>query len=226
MVKPAITLDLKRREVLYTGTLAAPVFMTLPSEGRIYGAIYGRFAPLGADLTNIRLDGPAWSPGDVSISCSLHAMNVLVRYRLDRLEVWWGGVGRTDIPTVTEAALGVLYDVSPESKIGGHLLHATFHGEPRNSDVTAWLREHVPRPTEEAEPKFVPNGVSFSALVDPSGTGYVLVERSLLIPRGAFVRVTCEFPGAVPVRTACDRAATFISTALERFGITLPGGSE
>jgi hypothetical protein len=221
---PAVTLDVKRGEFLYTGTFAAPAFATLPSEARIYGAIYGRFSPLGAGLTDIRMDGPAWSPGDVSISCSLHSTNVLVRYRLDRLEVWWGGLGAADIPTVVEAAYGALHDVSPDSNVRASLLHTTFHGEPREGDVGAWLQAHVPRPIDESDLRFMPNGVSFSAIVDPSGTGYVLVERSLLIQRGAFVRVTCEFPGEVPPRTACDRTAAFISTALARFGITMRGG--
>src|SRR5882724_12874676 len=104
-------LTIKRGEVTYFATLKAPAFGALPMEGRIYKAIYNHFAKHGARLADIRLESVAMSPGEVSVICSLPTVGALVRYRLERAEVWWDGMQLNSYPALAEDAVHALREM-------------------------------------------------------------------------------------------------------------------
>jgi hypothetical protein len=140
-----------------------------------------------------------------------------VRYRLDRVEVWWDGLRLLTLPALAEDAMRALRTLHPEATITTHAVHATFHAE-TSGDLGAWFNGYIPR-TPQLDPNFAPTGVAFSSSLDDGGRGSLLVERSLVVAEGAFVRATCEYPGAVPERVVCDRTMDFLATALGKFGM-------
>src|SRR2546427_3199357 len=84
MLSPAPVLSLKpvRSELTYTAALRSPAYGALPSEGKVYGAIYAAFEKHGAKVEDIRPEAPALSPADVSVVCSLTRQGALVRFRV------------------------------------------------------------------------------------------------------------------------------------------------
>jgi hypothetical protein len=157
------------------------------------------------------------SPGEASVICSLPLAGALVRYRLDRVEVWWDGLRLLSFPALAEDAMCALREVQAETTITTHAVQLTFHAEARG-DLGGWFNGYIPR-TPQLDPNFSPTGVAFSCPLDDGGRGSLLVERSLVVAEGAFVRTICEYPGALPERIICDRAMDFLANALGKFGM-------
>lgn len=214
---PSIGLTIRRGEVAYFATLEAPAFGALPSEGRIYKAIYESFAKHGAKLADIRVEGVVMSPGDASVICSLPLAGALVRYRLERVEVWWDGLRLLSFPALAEDAIRALREVHAEPAIATHAVHVTFHAE-TGGELGAWFSAYIPR-APHLDANFSPTGVAFSCPLEDGGRGSFLVERSLIVTEGASVRTTCEYPGTLSERVVCDRATDFLAMALGKFGM-------
>ena len=209
--------EVRQSEFSYLASLEAPVFDMLGTGGQLYAAIYAGLAQFRVKLQDIKVESPTMNPADISVVCSLLNLGALVRYRLDRVEVWSTspqGFADAGLAELIEYALRVVREASRTARVAGHTLSLGVHGLLTEDTITARLAAYVPR-TPEGTPPFRPGGVSFSCeWPEGEGESSIVLERSAIVPDGAFLRVTSLLPGKLPGREAYQRAADFFQTAM------------
>jgi hypothetical protein len=222
------SLEIRQSEFTYSASLRAPVFEILGTGGKLFAAIYAGLSRFRVKLQDIKVENLTWNPSDISVICSLVDLGALVRYRLDRVEVWSTsllGFGEPRLLELVEDALRAGRDVSPTAEVAVHTFSLGIHGLPAEGDVEKWLAAYVSRPPD-GTPPFRLGGVSFFCEwpEGESESSFVL-ERSVMVPAGAFLRVTSVHSGRLPEREAYKRAANFFETLMTRFNIRLLRGT-
>ena len=221
-------LEIRQSEFSYSASLSAPVFEILGTGGKLFAAIYAGLSRFRVKLQDIKVENLTWNPSDISVICSLVDLGALVRYRLDRVEVWSTsllGFGDPRLLELVEDALRAVRDVSPTTQVAVHTFSLGVHGLLAEGDVEKWLSAYVSR-APDGTPPFRPGGVSFFCEwpEGESESSFVL-ERSVMIPAGAFLRVTSVHAGKLPEREAYKRAANLFETLMTRFNLRLLRGT-
>ncbi len=211
--------EVRQSEFSYLASFEMPVFDVLGTGGQLYAAIYAGFARFRVKLQDIKVESLTLNPADISVVCSLLGLGALVRYRLDRVEVWSTtprGFDDAGLAELIEDALRVVRDASRTSRVAAHTLSLGLHGVLTEGTIAARLAAYVQR-TPEGTPPLRPSGVSFSCeWPEGEGESAIVLERSVTVPDGAFLRVTSVHPGKLPEREAYQRAADFFQEAIAR----------
>lgn len=216
--------EIRHSEFSYLASLDAPVFHILGTGGQLYAAIYAGLARFRVKLQDIKVESLTPNPADISVVCSLLDLGALVRYRLDRVEVWSTsplGFGDPRLAELIEEALRAGREVSPTAKVATHTLSLGVHGVLTEGSIPARLVAYVPI-TPEGSPPFRPTGVSFLCQwPEGEGESSIVLERSVIVPDGAFLRVTSVYPGKLLEHQAYQRAADFFQAAMARLNLKL-----
>lgn len=219
-----IGLQVRQSEFSYIASLVAPAFDVLAVPGQLFGAIYSGLAPFGVKLTEIKVETPSLNPGDISVACFMLDRGSVIRYRLDRVEVWSTNpraFGEEGLAQLIEGALRVLQQASGVARVATHTLSLAFHGLFTQGKVADRLALYVSRGPANGL-RFRPSGVSFSCeLPEGQGEGSIVLERSLIVPEGAFLRGTSVHPGKLSEREAFQSAAKFFVEATGALSIKL-----
>jgi len=214
---------------MYWATLESPAFDIQGRWVELQSAIYGHLGRFNLRLNDIKVESATSNPGDVSIACWLFNSDVVVRYRLDRVEVWSNRVRiAKDKPLQTEIvgqAMGVLRSVSPNSRVSQHTINIPLHGSIGDGSlVNALVAAYVTR-WPEGPRSLIPSGVSFLCDFANEGRGSIILERSGLVTDGLFLRVQCELVGSLSEVDAVSRAREFFRESTGRLGLDVLWGS-
>lgn len=217
-------LEVRHSEFSYLASLESPAFEVLGTGGQLYAGIYAGLARFRVKLADIRLESQSANPADISVVCSLLDLGALIRYRLDRVEVWSVSARLAADATLVgliEDAVRVVREVSRGARIATHTLSLAIHGMLTEGTIAERLAAYIAR-TPEATPPFRAGGVSFSCeWPEGGGESSVVLERSLTVPDGAFVRLTSVHPGRLSERESYQRATEFFQRALAHLDIEL-----
>jgi len=221
-------LEIRQSEFSYSASLGAPAFEVLGTGGKLFAAIYAGLSRFRVKLQDIKVENLTSNPSDISVICSLLDLGALVRYRLDRVEVWSTsslGFGDPRLPELIEDALRAWRDVSPTAQAAVHTFSLGVHGALTEGTIATWLAAYVSR-APDGTPPFRPGGVSFFCeWPEGEGESSFVLERSLIVPGGAFLRVTSVHSGKLQEREAYKRAANFFETLMTRFNLRLLRGT-
>lgn len=220
--KGLIRFQVERGDLHYLASLEAPMFDLLGIGQRLYSAIYKSLAPYDLKLADIKLDGPTANPGDAQVSCYLLDFRFIVRYRLERIEVWTDRpamLGQEELGELIERAVGAGREASEICRPLVHTVTAAVHGKLQAAEIEAILGRFVTT-TPPGSPPLQPGGVSFVCQW-PGGEGEssIVLERSAVIQNGAFLKMTSAHPAVVRERDAYRRAMKFFDAAADRLGL-------
>lgn len=217
-------LEIHQSEFSYSASLVAPIFEILGTGGKLFAAIYAGLSRFRVKLQDIKVENLTWNPSDISVICSLLDLGALVRYRLDRVEVWSTsslGFGEPRLSELIEDALRAGREVSSTAQVAVHTFSLGVHGLLTAGTVPMWLAAYVSK-APDGTPPFHPGGVSFFyEWPEGESEGSFVLERSLIVPGGAFLRVTSVHSGKLPECEAYKRAANFFETVMTRFNLKL-----
>lgn len=219
-------LEVRQSEFSYLATLESPVFDVLCRGGQLYGAIFAGLNRFGVKLQDLKVESASLNPADISVACYLLDRGSVIRYRLDRVEVWSTHlrVGGESLGRLIEDAVRVLRDASQAARVGTHTLSLGIHGLLVNTTIEAWLAGYVSK-TPRGAFSFNPSGVSFSCeWPGAEGESSVVLERSLTVPIGVSFRGTSVHPGRLSELEVFQRATDFFEKATASLGIKLKGG--
>jgi len=226
LASPDLTkFEVRQAELIYSATLDPPAFDFPARWIDMEAAMYTRFSTYKLRLPDIKVESTSNNPGDFCIACWVYALGAVVRYRLDRLEIVSNSpklaADETMASDFVQQALDVLRAASSDPRVVLHSLTVALHGTLLGETQAAKLAAYVTR-APQGEPALTPNGVSFGSKL-PSGDsrGSIVFESSLVVPEGAFVKVTSEHSGALSEREAVARGADFFRIATTRIGFDI-----
>lgn len=220
------TLTVRQTDLLYYAALEFPAFDLGRHWVELQSAIFRNLRRFRVRISDIKIESATANPGDASIACWMLEYRALARYRLDRVEAWSNKLqlgNDTVLATdIVRQTMEVLREVSPDSRVAVHGVKIDVHGALQQGEVTARIASYVTeRP--EGPPPLTPSGVSFQCEL-ASGQGLIVLERSGLVPDGAFLRVTSEHKGSLSEVEALERAIEFFQTATARLGLDVLWG--
>ena len=218
----------RQSEFSYLASLESPAFDVLGTGGQLYGAIYKGLGRFRVKLGDIKQESPTLNPADLSVACYLLDRWTVIRYRLERVEVWSTNpraLGEQALADLIEDALSVLRAASHTARVATHTLGLGVHGLLSQGTIADQLAAYVPN-APEGIPPFRPSGVSFYCQwPEGQGESSVVLEHSLVVQNGMFIRGTSVHQGNLPERKAFERAAEFFQSAIMRLGLKLDWGS-
>jgi hypothetical protein len=217
-------LNVEQSELVYHAALDPPAFDLAEHWGALQSAIYAHLRRFKLRLSDIKVESATSNPGDLSVACWMFNYGALARYRLDRVEVWSNSqrvADDTDLAAdMVAQAMAVLRSVSPGVHVALHSTNVALHGSlPDQSRVAARIASYVTK-QPDGPPSLTPSGVSFlSEFPEGRGQGSIILERSALVPDGAFVRVISEHVGSLSEAEALNQAVEFFQASTAQLGL-------
>lgn len=224
----SVKLHVRQVDMGYYANLEPPVFDLGARWVELQSAVHSRLGPFELTLQDIKVESSGPNPADLAVVCWVLRYAALVRFQLDKVEVWSNSTrlaaNSALAVDIAEQALEVLRATSPEASVASHSLNIALHGEPegRVSDefITTFVKAAPP-----GSPELKPSGASFFCeLPTKSGAGSVVLERSAQVPEGVFVRISSQHAGSLTAREALDQGIEFFEGSLERLGFEVDWG--
>jgi hypothetical protein len=212
----------------YHANVEPPAFDLGARWVELQSAIYSHLSPFKLTLSDIKVESSSANPADLSVVCWVLGYAALVRFQLDKVEIWSNKTRLAANPTlatdIAEQALEVLRVASPEASIASHSLTVALHGEPQGrapGDFIASFVKVVPQGT----PELKPSGASFvGELPTKKGAGSIVLERSAQVSEGVFLRISSEHAGSLTTREALSQGIEFFEGSLERLVFDIDWG--
>jgi len=224
----SVRLQVRQVDMHYEANVEPPAFDLGPRWVQLQSAIYSRLAPFGLKLPDIKVESSSASPADISVGCWVLSYAALVRFRLDKVEVWSNTTRFIADPALTtdlaHQAVEILHATSPEARIASHSLIVALHGAPQGRAASEFISDFL-KATPPGTPELRPSGVSFAGeLPTKNGAGSIVLERSAQVSEGVFLRISSEHAGSLTAREALGQAIEFFQGSLERLGFEIDWG--
>ena len=223
-----VRLQVRQVDMGYHAIVEPPAFDLTARWVELQSAIYTRQSPFKLRLPDIKVESSSTNPADVSVVCWVLSYTALVRFRLDKVEVWSNSTqlaAHSALATdVAEQAVEILHAASPEAHVASHSLTVALHGEPQGKTPDAFISDFL-KATPPGTPELRPSGVSFvGELPTKNGAGSIVLERSAQVSEGVFLRISSEHAGSLTTREALGQGIEFFEGSLERLGFEADWG--
>jgi hypothetical protein len=216
-----VELGARQVEASLRVTLDPPAFGLLNRWQDLQALAFSHLSRFGLRIEDIKNETTSPNPADACVACWLQSHRVVVKYRLDRVELLSNAVPRADgAPTtgIVDEALQVLRVLCPEVQVAATSISVAIHGLAEGG-ADARLRPYLAI-RHDGEAAIEVSGISLSRRYGPRGSkGVVVLERSVLIDGGVFLRVTTDFDGTVPAPEAIPEAIKFFQESASLFGL-------
>jgi len=217
-------LKVEQSELAYYAALDPPAFDLGEHWGALQSAIYAHLRRFKLRLGDIKVESSTSNPGDLSVACWMLNYGAVARYRLDRVELWSNNqhvADDTDLAAdMVAQAMAVIRSVSPDVHVAMHSTNVALHGSlTAQGEVAARIGSYVTK-RPDGPPSLTPSGVSFRCeFPEGRGQGSIILERSALVPDGAFVRVISEHVGSLSEADVLNQAVEFFQTSTAQLGL-------
>jgi hypothetical protein len=223
-----VRLQVRQVDMGYHAIVEPPAFDLTARWVELQSAIYSRLSPFKLRLPDIKVESSSTNPADVSVVCWVLSYTALVRFRLDKVEVWSNSTqlaANSALATdVAEQAVEILHAASPEAHVSSHSLTVALHGEPQGKTPDDFISDFL-KATPPGTPELRPSGVSFvGELPTKNGAGSIVLERSAQVSEGVFLRISSEHAGSLTTREALGQGIEFFEGSLERLGFEADWG--
>jgi len=224
----AVRLQVRQVDTGYHANVEPPAFDLSARWVELQSAIYARLSPFKLTLSDIKVESSSANPADMSIVSWILSYAALVRFRLDKVEVWSNSIrlaaNSALVTDVAEQAVEILHAASPEARIANHSLTVALHGEPQGRAPNEFLGDFL-KATPPGTPELRPSGVSFvGELPTKAGAGSIVLERSGQVSEGIFLRISSEHAGSLTTREALGQGIEFFEGSVERLGFEVDWG--
>ena len=217
-----------KTEIEYQGQFVALAFKLLTNPIPVYEGFLEVFSKHGASLRDLKYEGSVLS--EASISCSLLNLNVLVRVRLDRLEVTFFRLDSIDEKTAGQIpvdAWNVVKASNDSVELVQHGVTVATHAElPGTLSYDALLRRYVVAPSELST--HTRSGVVFYLGEDQARGekgGSIVLDHSILKDRALYLKVGAVFDAAkIPIDAVGSSMDGFFTRQLGNLGLAMERG--
>ena len=143
----AVRLQVRQVDTGYHANVEPPAFDLSARWVELQSAIYARLSPFKLTLSDIKVESSSANPADISIVSWILSYAALVRFRLDKVEVWSNSIrlaaNSALVTDVAEQAVEILHAASPEARIANHSLTVALHGEPQGRAPNEFLGDFL-----------------------------------------------------------------------------------
>lgn len=223
-----VRLQVRQVDMDYQANVEPPAFDLSTRWVELQSAIYSRLGPFKLKLPDIKIESSSANPADISVVCWVLSYAALVRFRLDKVEVWSNSTrlaANSALATdVAHQAVEILHAVSPDARIASHSLIVALHGEPQGRATNEFISDFL-KATPPGTPELRASGVSFvGELPTKNGVGSIVLERSTQVSEGVFLRISSEHAGSLTTREALGQGIEFFEGSLQRLGFEVDWG--
>jgi hypothetical protein len=179
-------------------------------------------------LADIKVESTSNNLADLSIACWLLPIGTVVKYHLDRVEVWSNSfrllTDKVLFGDLVDHAIQVVRAVSPDVRVALHRMAVGLHGILSGRTVVSVLADYVGK-MPPGSPQWAANGVGFARrLPSGDGQGSIVFEPSVVTKDGGFLRTMSEHSGALSEREALALAMDFFESSVRQLGFGLGRG--
>lgn len=197
----------------------------LLTPGRLYALIFAELKPFGVGVNDVRFESTTVQLADQSISCSVPRLEALVRFRLDRIEVWANAnaILGPMFGELTSAAFRVLNRAADDARLVSHTLSRSLLAKVPDGAFGAWISGFAGSPaTENVATNVV--GISLATTIG-SISGSIVVEEVATEGESLLrIRTITNQDGTLSGGQAFVQARRFFVEALPAVGIQLLKG--
>ncbi len=217
--------EVRQVDLAYAANLERPSFDLFARWVEFQDALYSRFSRFELRLADIKLESTSNNPADLSVACWILRYAAVIRYRLDRVEVWSNTArlaNDTELAVdVIANAVGVVRTVSRAAQVALHTMTVDMNGILNRDTLDARIAAYLTA-TPPGLPALVTGGVSFLCqFPSGDGRGSIVLERSAGTPTGAHLRIVSEHHGSLPEREVVARAIEFVRTSVKRLELEI-----
>lgn len=195
------------------------VFHNIP---RIYESLLAQLGPIGLTTADIRTDAGDGSLAGFNLNFWLFQFRLLVRVRLDSVEMRWNGLTAGDVPSMVDALDRVLSAVAHagENTVPStHEISAALHFVLENTSANDVIKRFAPTVPEIGPGPLLGTGVAmYYGPRDEVLSSSLGLEPSTVIPQGLFARITISCDGALSTHRLQERLENQIHETLRTFG--------
>ena len=221
----SIKLAVSRSDLTIEAAYQQPQFGLFQENRGLYTRLATRLSPHGLKLSEMKIERGNGSIGEYHLSFFLLEYLLVVRVRVDRIEIYCTQL-RDDnknhvVAAATETLACLRETIGAEYRV--YAVTLNIHGVLENQSAKAFLGKLVVPPPAAAGP-IVGHGVGyyFAGAGDRSASSLVL-DTSALVPDGLYAKpqATWDASRVAPDELAV-RAEEFVRTTLGWFGIEVP----
>jgi hypothetical protein len=220
--------EVQQAELTYSAVLDPPAFELAARWIDMQSAMHSGLSAFNLRLADIKIESTSSNPADLSIACWLLPISTVVRYHLDRVEVWSNNfrllTDKVLCGDLVDHAIQVVRTVSPDASFALYRMAVGLHGILSGRTVVSVLANYVTK-TPPGTPQWAANGVGFARrLPSDDGQGSIVFEPSAVTKDGGFLRTMSEHSGALSEREALAHAMDFLESSVTELGFRLSGG--
>jgi hypothetical protein len=220
-----LQLSVQQQEFVYVATFDRPMFEFAARWIELQATLLDRLAPFGLNLAGIKNESTSSAAADFVLAAWLLDTNSIVRYRLDRIEVWSNRPQPTRDPGAVgafcAAAVGVQRDLASSKRITRQSVTLALHGALADGDSRGLVSRYVGQ---------VPRGI---AGIRASGASFVcdleagegranwVLEQSAVVADGLFMRAVVERQDPAVPEQVVGEALELIQRQARGFGLSL-----
>ncbi len=204
-----------------TATLERPAFEIQVAD--LYSAIWSKLEPFRVKLPDLKVESTSADPADQAVACTIVDLGAVIRYRLDRIEIWSRSsqLARDSarVEELMRRAVQALESVCPSARVAALGQSLAMHGFLSGVAVETLLARFVRTP--EATLPCGPSGVSFSfPRPEDNGHGALVLENSALLDQGLYIRAT-NSQGEKPTVEGLRQAMAYNESIIAAVGLKL-----
>lgn len=221
-----IKLGISKADLRFEAGFPKPEFGLFRDVAALLDHLYRHLEPYGLRLTDIRVERGTGTVGDQHILLYLFNYSVVVRVRVERIEVTCSDLPQELVRGFTAAVLDVLRSVKSyrsDLSFRTYAIVIGLHAKLEGHSVREYLARFVANAPEGLGPATGSGAVFYFGTEADRLLSTVTADVSAVVPDGLFVRVHAVWDAGRVVGDALPMAAdSFLRQALESLGLQLP----
>lgn len=219
-------LHVVKGDLTFDAGFVRPEFALLRDTPGLLSQLYRRLEPHGLRLTDLRVERGTGSVADSHVLCYLFNYRMMVRIRVERIEVVCSDLPQDYIqkfePGITDT-LWAVKDQLPNVAFRAFALAVGLHGQLEGQALRDYLGRFATNPPKELGPLTGSGTVFYFGPEGDRLLSSVTVDMSALIPDALYVRAQAVWDATkLPLESLSVQAQDFVRSAVGRLGLELP----
>lgn len=222
----SLSFNVHRGEMLFQAVFSRPAFHLITNLPDLYAVFFNTFSRHGLQLRDMKIEQGAGGLGDLALSFFLMNFTVVVRFRLDRVEVQCFDTVRVSEEHLHEMSVDLLgifeknsYGISFQTYSVGVDIHGSVEGETNVGDFLAKYKGSTP---ENSDPLLASGVVFYYGSAENRLNSSLTVDVSAAFQNALFIRVNSVWdPAKLSIEEFGKRAREHFYQALSSVGLTV-----
>jgi len=221
----SLDFELKSGDSQFQALLVEPLLSSFQDSSGLVQQLFVRLGKHGLKLADVKFEAGGGTLAEVQWTCCLIAYSVIVRIRLDNVEVHcfnFRAVTQEQLGDVIVGALEAVKSHVPTAAFKLYTLSYGLHGLVAGTPAVQFLASYAHPPEPELGPLTGSGAVFYYGETTERARSTLVVDLSAAIDNGVYVRPTAVWDASrVAIGSLPGLATAFVHDALRQVGLIL-----